>query len=121
VPTRLTDELLDAQDRVIDLEHKLVEYEEVIDSLNHQFEQQQDDYDDMLCFMDQYYTEEVERLAPKFIDKHYVLNRDGKDIECVFISILCDHFFINILCPTTCFYLLSCQASMQSGCHMLTS
>ena len=76
----LTDELLDAKERIADLDCKLLEYEDVIDALNHQFEQQEEEYNDMLSFMEQCCMDEVKRVAPKFIAKHYVLNKDGKGI-----------------------------------------
>ena len=74
----LTNELLDAKEKIADLEAKLLEYEEVIDSLDIQLEKQELEYDDIISFIEQCYMEEVKRLAPKFIAKHYVLNKDGK-------------------------------------------
>ena len=55
--------------------------------------------------------DEVKRVAPKFIDKHYVLNKDGKGIRCLFIALLL-HYSDYVL-------FLLCYASMQSGYLML--
>ena len=84
----LTDELLHAKERIADLECKLLKYEDVIDALNHQFEQQEEEYNDMLSFLEQCCMDEVQRVASKFIAKHYVLNKDGKGIQCLFIVLL---------------------------------
>ena len=96
----LTDELLDAKERIADLDCKLLEYEDVIDALNHQFEQQEEEYNDMLSFMEQCCMDEVKRVAPKFIAKHYVLNKDGKGIQCLFIALLLHYsdYALFLLC-----------------------
>ena len=92
----LTNELIDTKERIADLECKLLEYEDVIDALNHQFEQQEEEYNDMLSFMEQCCMDKVERVAPKFIAKHYMLNKDGKGIQCHFIALLL-HYYDYVL------------------------
>jgi hypothetical protein len=44
--------------------------------------------------------EEVKRVAPKFIAKHYVLNKDGKGIQFLFIALLlhCSDYVLFLLC-----------------------
>ena len=76
----LTDEIRDAEVSA----DKLEDYEEVIDYLSREIEDQQREFDDILLFIDHCSSVEsvsaIETPQPKKIAKHYVPNRTGRGI-----------------------------------------
>lgn len=74
----LTDEIRDSQVS----SDKVGEYEEVIDYLSREIEDQQREFDDILTFIDHCSRvdsdSEQEKPQPKKIAKHYVPNRSGR-------------------------------------------
>ena len=72
----LNDEVCSADNAISDVEADLKQSQEMIDYLYSRLEEQERDFNQIVAYIDKYYSEEA--AQPKVIAKHYVRNRDGK-------------------------------------------
>ena len=85
----LKDEIRDEQETVNELQDKVQQYEQIIDFMKHEYENKETEHQNIIDFMDHYYEEEVERLSPRYIKKHWVKNATrGKSFHYCCIAII---------------------------------
>jgi chromosome segregation ATPase len=72
----LNNEVCDSDKLMAKLHMEASEYEEVIDYLYDEQSQMQQDFDQIVHYIDQWYKEDAP--PPRHIAKHYVPNKDGK-------------------------------------------
>ena len=75
--TNLKDGISFEEANVVDLEEKVIEYEQVIDAMQTQMDDANDEYENVIAYMEYYYEEQVATLSPRYIKKHWVQN-NGK-------------------------------------------
>ena len=75
--TSLKDGIVFEEANVVDLEEKVIEYEQVIDAMQTQMDDANDEYENVIAYMEYYYEEQVATLSPRYITKHWVKN-NGK-------------------------------------------
>ncbi len=91
----LKDEVRDKELRVSELELEVSEFSSIVDYLYEQVDQQRQDFDSIVEYIDKYYAEEMPK--PKLIAKHYVPNKDGKGkthcfVDLCFILLTLSHY-----------------------------
>ena len=103
---------------VIDLKEKVTEYEQVIDAMQAQMDDENDHYDNVIAYMEHYYEDYVATLSPRYIKKHWVNNeKRGKltILGITFVNACCANHLLNVfLCN-----FFDMQVHMQSGSRTL--
>ena len=74
----LEGEITTEQMTAADLEEKVGEYESIIDWMESRFNERESEYKTVIEYMNHYYEDEVERMSPRYVRKHYVPNASGK-------------------------------------------
>ncbi len=68
----------DEQLNAMELQCQVNEYEVMIDYLYEEMDKRERDFDSIVKYIDQYYTEASYNSKPRVICKHYVPNREGR-------------------------------------------
>jgi chromosome segregation ATPase len=84
----LKDEVREGELTTLELQMQVDEFSETIDYLYERLEEGRADFDAVVQYIDKYYMEELDRMKPKMIAKHLVMNRSGKgDVHFFLIEI----------------------------------
>ena len=104
----LKDEIKYEQTVVLELEEKQEEYENVIDHMNDEYGSNINEYKGIINSMDHYYENELEKLSPNYVKKHWDDNMTRDDCGFMFLSVSPCHYHSYIS-----FYLLK----INTGAH----
>jgi hypothetical protein len=74
----LIDEVRDKHNYMKSLEDKVSEYEDALDFMSNQYEDQEEEFIDIIACIDNFYSNEMTKLSPLFIKKHMVNNKKYK-------------------------------------------
>jgi hypothetical protein len=72
----LIDEVGDKHNYMKSLEDKVSEYEDALDFMNNQYEDQEEEITDIIACIDNIYSNEMTKLSSLFIKKHMVNNKN---------------------------------------------
>jgi chromosome segregation ATPase len=112
----LIDEVRDKHNYMKSLEDKVSEYEDALDFMSNQYEDQEEEFTDIIACIDNFYSNEMTKLSPLFIKKHMVNNKKYKGAVSL-LSLI--HLMLSFLFLMIC--LMTTQANILNGYLTLTS